>query len=150
MNMYKKILYPFFISFIIVIFLNSCTPEKRVARIVRKYHLATDTTLFVRDTITIKEQLHDTSFIFNTDTIFYETDRTRIEIVRDIDTMRLLVTEKADTIYTEKPVQIEKIKIVQEKTTKWWVVLVASAFSFLVGFFVFYYIRKLLLEIQKK
>ena len=79
------------------------------------------------------------------------SDRDRlIEIVRDIDTMRLLVTEKADTIYTEKPVQIEKIKIVQEKTTKWWVVLVASAFSFLVGFFVFYYIRKLLLEIQKK
>lgn len=115
----KKALIPIFIA---SLFLCSCTPQKRVARIVEKYNLSIkDTTILKADTLATvfsKEVFsHDTIF-----TVVNERQSQTIYIKGD--------TVQITTIVPEKQIITERINVQPSKKNK---VLVAMCVFSLIG-----------------
>ena len=106
---------------LIICFLISCTPQKRLNRLVRKYpQLAQLDTIRIIDTIVIDNfnydtietvNYHDTTIIVNNERIearyFYDT--LRQEIYHEI-------TCKSDTIIQDRFIPIEKVIVQEQKT----------------------------------
>ena len=106
---------------LIICFLISCTPQKRLNRLVRKYPQLTQLdTIRIIDTIVIDNfnydtietvNYHDTTIIVNNERIearyFYDT--LRQEIYHEI-------TCKSDTIIQNRFIPIEKVIVQEQKT----------------------------------
>ena len=106
---------------LIICFLISCTPQKRLNRLVRKYpQLAQLDTIRIIDTIVIDNfnydtietvNYHDTTIIVNNERIearyFYDT--LRQEIYHEI-------TCKSDTIIQDRFIPVEKVVVQEQKT----------------------------------
>ena len=106
---------------LIICFLISCSPQKRLNRLVRKYPQLTQLdTIRIIDTIVIDNynydtvetvNYHDTTIIVNNERIearyFYDT--LRQEIFHEI-------TCKSDTIIQDRFIPIEKVIIQEQKT----------------------------------
>jgi len=106
---------------LIICFLISCTPQKRLNRLVRKYPQLTQLdTIRIIDTIVIDNfnydtietvNYHDTTIIVNNERIearyFYDT--LRQEIYHEI-------TCKSDTIIQDRFIPIEKVIVQEQKT----------------------------------
>ena len=109
-----------------LIFLYSCTPQKRLNRLIKKHPHLTEVsidTIKVRDTIYIENYdttvlssiiKHDTTIIVNNDRTFarYYYDTLRQEIYHDIKCI-------GDTVYYYKeiPYKVEKVVF---KELSWW------------------------------
>lgn len=106
---------------LIICFLISCSPQKRLNRLVRKYPQLTQLdTIRIIDTIVINNynydtvetvNYHDTTIIVNNERIearyFYDT--LRQEIFHEI-------TCKSDTIIQDRFIPVEKVIIQEQKT----------------------------------
>ena len=106
---------------LIICFLISCTPQKRLNRLVRKYPQLTQLdTIRIIDTIVIDNfnydtietvNYHDTTIIVNNERVearyFYDT--LRQEIYHEI-------TCKSDTIIQDRFIPIEKVIVQEQKT----------------------------------
>jgi len=106
---------------LIICFLISCTPQKRLNRLVRKYPQLTQLdTIRIIDTIVIDNfnydtietvNYHDTTIIVNNERIearyFYDT--LRQEIYHEI-------TCKSDTIIQNRFIPVEKVIVQEQKT----------------------------------
>ena len=120
---------------LIICFLISCSPQKRLNRLVRKYPQLTQLdTIRIIDTIVIDNynydtvetvNYHDTTIIVNNERIearyFYDT--LRQEIFHEI-------TCKSDTITKNRFIPVEKVIIQEQKT--WQKYKPMAIFSFMI------------------
>ena len=111
--------------YIILIFLLcSCSPQKRIDRIVSKNpELLTKDTITIRDTIITKSVSTDTIFNINFDTINIEKEKLKVRLIRINDTIQVFAECKEDTIFYEKVIEVDKIQV-NEKNNYWiWLIL---------------------------
>lgn len=90
---------------IIMLVLAACSPQERVARIVKKYNLPT-VTEYVTDTVIMPERVFvDTVVISGKDTVIIKDTSVITEIVQLNDTTYIVTTRiKADTVVKQVPV----------------------------------------------
>lgn len=105
----------FVISFILLCVLTACSPQQRVARIVKKYNLPT-VTEYVSDTVVIPERVRTDTVVMRGDPVVINDSVFVTEFVPINDTTYIVTTRvKADTVVRKIPV--EKY-VVQEKVDK--------------------------------
>ena len=124
-----------FIFILSILFLFSCSPQKRLNRIVRKHPelVKTDTIVVrdtIRDTISVTTELVKLDTIFSLseihDTITITKDNLTIRYYYDTVHDKVYISGECDTIFLEVP--YEKIveykvpceSIVVEENIKWW------------------------------
>jgi hypothetical protein len=99
--------------------LVGCTPSQRIARIAEKYNLKQYEEIIFRDTIIVEEKI----YLFDTkiDSVgnFHQqyNDSEVFGYIHDSIVHIELIT-KADTVYIEKAVEIETIKVEKIEKTK--------------------------------
>lgn len=96
--------------------LASCSPQKRLADLVRKHpELVTTDTVYQPIPVIRAEVVRDTVFEWSTDTITIEKDRLRVDVVMDTITKKIYVKGqcKADTVIVNVPVEVSTIKPVE-------------------------------------
>jgi len=106
----------------IVLFLFSCSPEKRLARMIKKYpQLITKDTLYYKDTIYIKGSQVDSVFLFNGDTVVIRDSAMIIKYYYNTLTRENYIKGEviADTIYREKKIPYEKVILKQSDIPRW-------------------------------
>ena len=129
-----------FLVFLLLI-VTGCSPAQRVARIVRNNpQLLEKQTITVRDTVITPEKvLKDTLVIRENETIVKTIDGTRLEIERNFDTIRIKWIQPADTIFIEKEVEVEVVRVYEIKREfPWW----ARLLLFIVVMFGLYWFLK--------
>ncbi|MBC8456532.1 MAG: hypothetical protein H8D67_00875 [Deltaproteobacteria bacterium] len=97
---------------LLLLLLISCSPEKRLARLIEHHpQLKVADTLIIRDTIPIPLIQADTVLHIDSlyDTVVIEKERLQVSILRLHDTLYLQGKCKADTIFLEKKIPVEKI-----------------------------------------
>ena len=106
-------LFLFIASSLILFF--ACSPLQRVERILKNNpYLISHETVTVRDTVIIPEISYDTIVLTNpTDTIELIKERLYTRIIRYNDTLIVHSECFADTVYLERIVPVEKIKVTQ-------------------------------------
>ena len=122
---------------ILTILLASCSPQKRYDRLTKKYpELVERDTVEVHDTMIYERQIpvpeYRDSFIIKNDTVI-ETEKLIITKIKD----QFHVVVKADTINLKDTiVRTVKVpgKVIREKTTNWWWVIIAAFLTFILGF----------------
>ena len=89
-----------------LVLLASCSPEKRVARIAKRYNLQT-VTEYVTDTVIIPARVRtDTVMMYNERPVVIDDEKFTTEIVRVTDTVFVVKTTlKPDTIVKSVPVE---------------------------------------------
>ncbi len=104
------------LSFLLVLVLAaSCSPARRLNRLLALHPgLKTPDTLFIRDTIPIREIETDTILHLDSihDTVIIQRDRLEIKVHRHTDSLFIGGQCKADTIYLDRKIPVEKIKMV--------------------------------------
>jgi len=138
----------FFISYIILVicFYSSCSPQQRIARIAKKYNLASMEIVTVKDTVILPEKTFNTvtyidtggQFAYLSDSVVYQG------YIKD-SLVYLNIKIPADTVYTTKEIPVEKIKIeVKEKPQKLpiWSWLFFALFGFVTINYIIQKIRK--------
>jgi hypothetical protein len=136
------------ILFAVITITFSCTPQKRLSRLVKLHPELTITdTIKINDTVITTQTRIDTSFHHSSikDTITIEKEKLRLQIVEICDTIYIEVEHEADTIVIEKEIPVERI-VVQENNEekiqslddllnrKWFWVLVGAGISGLLIF----------------
>lgn len=103
--MYKKI------TLLLLFFsLLSCTPQKRLERLLIKFpQLTIKDTLFYRDTFIVERTNFDTAFLLKLDTFFFEN----LRIITTKDSFFIKSYFKPDTIIVSKNIPVEKIKYIK-------------------------------------
>ena len=111
-----------FIQIILVFLLISCSPQKRLNRLITKYPQLTELdTIIVRDTVVVENynydtttiiRLHDTTMVVNNERVVlkYFYDTLRETIYHDVECI-------GDTVYTEKLITVEKAVF---RELSWW------------------------------
>ena len=111
---------------ILILILCSCTPQKRIDRIVRKHpELLKSEIIIIRDTIITKSVSTDTIFNINFDTINIEKKKLSVRLIRINDTIQVFAECKEDTIYFEKIIEVDKIQV-NEKNNWIWILIVLA------------------------
>lgn len=105
----------FVLFFVLLCVLAGCSPQKRVARIVKKYNLPT-VTEYVTDTVISPERVRTDTIVMIGDPVVIDDSVFVTELVPVNDTTFIVTTKiKADTVIRKIPV--EKY-MVQEKVHK--------------------------------
>ncbi len=94
-----------------------CSPSTRLAHLLEHHpELMIPDTLFIQDTIPLPFIQADTSWHIDNlnDTAFLTKDRLEVTLQRLLDTIYLQGKCKADTIYLEHQIPVEKIKLVKK------------------------------------
>lgn len=114
--------------------LSSCTPQKRLNRLLKHHpELLQKDTVYYRDTLIIPATKYDTVFKTNFDTIHINSNRYNIELIRHDSLIYLTHTTPGDTIIKNIPIPIERIKYIQEpKKTNYWFWVALGAILFIV------------------
>ncbi len=106
----KKLIYIF-----LLLILVSCTPQKRLQRLLNHHpELIQIDTIFYKDTILINEVKLDTIFENNFDTIFFEKENIKIQLIKKDSLIYLSAKKITDTIFINKSFPVEKIIYKQE------------------------------------
>ncbi len=111
MKIITKILFILFLCLIV-----SCSPSYRLNRLLALHpELKIPDTLFIRDSLIVPQVQVDTMFDFKTirDTVIIQKDRLQIKLRRIHDTLFLTGKCKGDTVYINRKIPVEKIKIVK-------------------------------------
>ena len=110
------------LSIILVLTLLSCSPQKKLHRLLKKHPelLQTDT-IKINDSIFIPEIRIDTIFHYSTlkDTIVITKENLKIKILEHNDTVYLDASVKSDTVVIVKEIPVEKLAYVEP--VKWYV-----------------------------
>ena len=113
------------IIFILLIILSSCSPQKRLNRILTKHpELLTNDTIEMVDTIHIPKYEHDTISIWKNDTINIETEKYKLKLIKGKnDTIRTqLLIKEQDIKYKYKIIK-QKIKVKDNKYIFFFIIL---------------------------
>jgi len=117
----------------------SCSPQKRIARIAKKYNLFAVDTVYFRDTVYLPAKTFNTvTFVDTFGRFSYKNDNIQYQGVIVKDTVFIDITTPADTIYIAKNIPTSKIEIKPEKKEKlpFW----SWLFFFLFGYVAINYI----------
>ena len=110
------------ISLILLLFATSCSPEQRIARILKKNpNLIKKDTVYRTDTTIIKEVQRDTTFFYNSpDTITIVKDKLEIQYFYNTKDSTVYINGKCktDTIYKSYPVYINSVSVAKHLTWK--------------------------------
>jgi len=129
-----------------VLFLAACSPQKQLARLLKKHpELLQKDTIYYKDTFFVPEIKLDTFFKINFDTIFFEKENLKIQLIKNDSIIYLKATKQTDTIFIEKKIPIEKI--IYKKTFD---IGFAEIFYFVVIFFFIIAVLSLIIKILKK
>ena len=112
--MKKQFLYLLILAAVIVSLTSSCTPQKRLNRLVALHpELATTDTIRIRDTTIIPETRIDTSFNQNqlTDTVIITKEKLTVKIHQILDTVYVEAEHETDTVVVEREVVVEKVVV---------------------------------------
>jgi len=104
-------------SSFVILSLFSCSPQKRLERLVnRNPELRLPDTLIVRDTLITPIVQADTTLHIEQlyDTVVIEKERLQVKLLRIRDTLYVDGKCNPDTIYYEKQIPVEKIKLIKE------------------------------------
>ena len=104
------------LSLLLLLLLTSCSPQYRLNRLIALHpELKTPDTIFIRDSLIVPQVQVDTMFDFKTirDTVIIQKDRLQIKLSRIHDTLFLTGQCKGDTVYINRKIPVEKIKIVK-------------------------------------
>ena len=138
-------IFNFALSIILVLTLLSCSPQKKLHRLLKKHPelLQTDT-IKINDSIFIPEIRIDTIFRYSTlkDTIVITKEKLKIKILEVNDTVFLDASVKSDTVVLNKEIPVEKMVYTEPK--KWYFRLyelfrtwmIAMLVGILIGIFV--------------
>ena len=102
--------------------LASCSPQKRLHRLVKKHPELTQLdTIKIQDTVIVPGTNVDTVFRSSLlhDTVTITKENLQIKLIEINDTIYLNADVKADTIIIEREIPIERIIHVEPE--KWWV-----------------------------
>jgi len=114
--MKKQFLYLLILAAVIVSLTSSCTPQKRLNRLVALHpELATTDTIRIRDTTIIPETRIDTSFNQDRlkDTVIITKEKLTVKIHQVLDTVYVEAEHAADTVVVEREVVVEKVVLQQ-------------------------------------
>ena len=107
-------------SSFLILTLISCSPSKRLERfLIRHPEFRYPDTVIIHDTITTLPVAADSSFHIEQlyDTTVIEKERLEVSLLRIHDTLYVNGKCNPDTIYTEKRIPVEKIKLIKEPFT---------------------------------
>jgi len=111
----------FIFLFFTLILLASCSPQKRLHRLVKKHPELTQLdTIKIIDTIIVPGTNIDTVFHSSLlhDTVTITKENLQIKLIEINDTIYLNADVKADTIIIERKIPVERIIHVEPE--KWW------------------------------
>ena len=126
---------------LLIPFLSGCSATWHMNRAVKKDPsiLKVDT-IVLKDTIYIPQEIvQDTLVLKDVDTVLVETEKVRVRILRNFDTIQLQAECKDTTIYVEKVVYRDKVVFDQSRTWKdmvnTWMITVITILSMLWFFY---------------
>ena len=108
------------IGIVILLILSSCSPEKRIARILKSHpELVKSDTIWRKDTIYTKSVEKDTTFYFNQpDTVYMNEGKMHVKYYFNKDsTVYLQGKCDADTVIKYYPINVNSVSV---KPTKWY------------------------------
>ena len=114
--------------------LLSCSPQKRIARIAKKYNLTQKDTVRVNDTLTVPGDTLWFTVPAERDTVIV-TETATIETVRDGEIVHIKVTTPPDTIIRTIPVPVEKVvvnTVEGKRRFPWVLVFIIIAMAYLL------------------
>lgn len=125
------------VGIFLLLVLISCSPEKRIARILKNHpNLIKSDTVYKTDTIIKKLRSIDTSFITKPiDTITITKDRIKLRIIRNYDKITVHDTVFPDTTL-HKYAQVVNSVSVKQAQGFWQTV---KQYLFVIGFLVFFF-----------
>lgn len=127
----------FVISTILLCVFAACSPQKRVARIVKKYNLPT-VTEYVSDTVFVPERVRTDTVIMRGDPVVINDTAFITELVPVNDTTYIVrTTIKADTIIKRVPVQKYVLQDKVKNSVGLEILKTVVFFIFALGLFVF-------------
>ncbi len=139
---------------IIILFLISCTPQRRFTRLINKHpYLLTTDSLVIHDTVklTVPEVVHDTVITehffheITRDTLVLQKDRLTVKIFHDTIKNNVYINGKCDTVTIEKIVE-RKVPIkYYEKTPLW-----KKVMNWLIFAAIVYGVFRLVIFVKKK
>lgn len=107
---------------LIIILSVSCTPQKRLNRLISKHPNLIAYIDTIRDTTIFNTIKIDSIFMARPgDTIVIELERLRTEFIRmGIDTFKIQTQKQADTIIKQIPVPVVKTQMTVQKKNSFW------------------------------
>lgn len=129
---------------LLAFFFVACNPQKRLSRLVKKHpELSTVDSIIYRDTFYTNYIRTDTiiKFYNYTDTVFIEKEKLKIKILPVKDNNIYLSGECfPDTIYIEKKIPVEKIKLINKKSKLDSIIIVICLIAGIINiFYIFLY-----------
>ena len=111
-----------FIQIILVFLLISCSPQKRLNRLITKYpSLVELDTILVRDTVVVENYNYDTTTLIRTHDTTVVINNKKVVLKYFYDTLRETIYHDVecigDTVYTEKLITVEKAVF---RELSWW------------------------------
>jgi len=130
------------IIIILLLFLFSCSPQKRLERLLKKHQeLLTIDTITFRDTIYTQSITIDTAFITSAvDTILIIKDNLSTQVIRHNDSIFVYSNYAGDTIYIEKQIPIKTI--INDSENKYTYILIGSVLALLILLLIIIIINK--------
>lgn len=116
------------------LFTASCSPQKRVARIVERYNLEKTQEVTIFDTVVLEQQKLDTFYLIKnqTDTFFCNVGNATIATVIKGDTVYQVVKLNPDTIYREIIKKVPYLEVKKDNSPSLFGKI--CAFFFFIGF----------------
>ena len=108
---------------ILLLFLSSCTPQKRLERLIRKHpELVRVDSVKIIDTVITKSVSVDTMQVMNTyDTFIVNRDRLTVQVIRHQDSIYVYGKCAGDTVVLERKVPVRIIEVKESTSVPWWV-----------------------------
>ena len=126
-------------TILLCLFLASCSPEKRIQRIVEKHpHLVQNDTIIIHDTTVIQSYNYDTTTVLVENKTVEVINNEKLRLVYRYDTLTREIHHdvecKGDTIIKIHEVPVETIKIQPGKSSdfKFWALLCAIILGMVV------------------
>lgn len=134
------------ILFFSVFILIGCSPQKKLARLIKKHpELVTTDTVIDTIPIVVPGIKVDTTFktVFSKDTTYIYKDKLVIKYFNDGKTTTIDAEVKTDTIYKPVPVVVNKVVPFETKTIPWYYTAALWGFiSLFLLFIILQWVRK--------
>jgi hypothetical protein len=108
---------------ILLLFLASCTPQKRLERLIRNHpELVRVDSVKIIDTVITRIVSIDTMQVMNTyDTFIVNRDRLTVQVIRHQDSIYVYGKCAGDTVVLERKVPVRIIEVKESTSVPWWV-----------------------------
>jgi len=116
----------YFALIAVVVVMASCSPQKRLANLVKRNpELVTTDTVYQPIPVIRAEVVRDTVVEWSTDTVTIEKDRLRVDVIMDTVTKKIYIKGqcKADTVIIKVPVAVNTVQpvdVVKVRKPSFW------------------------------